>query len=227
MHIDTTTYRSPNYNNRPAGTKISAIVIHTTEGSWDSDAEWMCNPSTEVSCHYVVAPDGGVYQLVADQYRAWHAGTGSYLGVSDYNNISIGIEVSHMQGHGYGANQIPSTTELCKSLLKKYPAITRSFVVMHRQIAPDRKIDPTDVSDAQFSVWADRLFIPASARYRFVHDQAVFTDRRADAPLALGPDDGAFVCYDGDEVDIGDITDGWGWINTGIGFVPMSVIVKC
>lgn len=224
LSINKTKYRSPNYNSRPAGTKISAIVLHTTEGAWPSDAEWMCNPSSDVSCHYVIAPDGKIYELVDPANRAWHAGTGSYMGVSDYNNISIGIEISHMQGHGFGTNQLPSTTELCKQLLKSYPAITRTYVVMHRQIAPDRKIDPTDVSDAQFKAWADRLFIPAAVPYRFRFDQAVFTDRRADAPLAQGPDDDAFVFYAGNEVMIGDITDGWGWINTGIGFVPMSVI---
>lgn len=228
--IDKTTYRSPNFDARPAGTTISSIVLHTTEGAWDGDAQWLCNPQpnnpdARVSTHYVIPPSGSViYQLVDPSKRAWHAGSGSYAGKSNYNNFSIGIEISHQQGHAFGAAQLPATTDLCRHLLKQYPSITRTYMVMHRQVAPDRKIDPTDVSDAQFAVWADRLFIPASADYRFRFAQAVFTDRRADAPLAGGPDNGATVFSAGAIVAIGDITDGWGWVNTGIGFVPMSVI---
>lgn len=229
LTIDKTTYKSPNFDARPTGTTISSIVLHTTEGAWDGDAEWLCNPQPNnpdqrVSTHYVIAPDGKIYQLVDPPKRAWHAGNSSYAGKSNYNNFSIGIEISHMQGHGFGAAQFPATTDLCRQLLKQYPSITRTYVVMHRTIAPDRKVDPTDVSDAQFAAWADRLFIPASVPYRFRFAQAVFTDRRADAPLAQGPDNGAEVFNAGEVVQIGDITDGWGWINTGIGFVPMSVI---
>jgi hypothetical protein len=229
LTIDNVTYRSPNYSARPSGTAISALVCHTTEGAWDSDAEWLCNPNTDnpVSTHYVIAPDGRIYELVDPSNQAWHAGSSSYAGKSNYNAFSIGLEISHQQGRGYGAGQRAAATELARYLIAHYPAITRTYVVQHRDIAPDRKIDMTDISNANFNAWADSLFIPASAAYRFRFAQVVFTDRRADSPLALGPDDGAEVFNAGEVVQIGDITDGWGWINTGIGFVPMSVIAPC
>lgn len=121
--IDSTTYVSKNYDDRPPGTTISSIVVHTTEGSFDGDAEWMCNPASKVSTHYVIGPDGRIYQLVAPLYRAWHAGTSSYAGKSNYNNFSIGVEISHQQSHAFGANQQAALTDLCRYLLQSYPAI--------------------------------------------------------------------------------------------------------
>jgi N-acetylmuramoyl-L-alanine amidase len=152
-------YRSGNYNARPTGMAITAIVVHTTEGSWPGDIQWLCSSSSGVSCHYVISPDGDIYSIVDDSKRAWHAGDSSYAGKSDWNSFSIGIEVSHRQGQSYGFNQIPAVTDLCQYLVARYP-ITRLETVMHRTIAqpPGRKSDPTDVTDAQFASWADRLF---------------------------------------------------------------------
>src|SRR4051812_39913849 len=94
MHIDSSTYVSLNYNSRPSHMAIDAIVIHTTEGAWDSDADWMCNPASRVSTHYVISPTGGVYQLVHPNKRAWHAGDSYYAGRDNWNDFSIRIEIS-------------------------------------------------------------------------------------------------------------------------------------
>ena len=50
------TRRSPNYDDRPPGTIIDSLVIHTTEGVWPTDLDWLCSSSSGVSCHYVLAP---------------------------------------------------------------------------------------------------------------------------------------------------------------------------
>lgn len=65
---------------------------------------------------------------------------------------------------------------------------------------------------------------PLTSRYRLKADQVVFTDRRPDAPLASGPDDGMTIKRRGEEIVIGDITIGWAWDATGIGFLPLSVL---
>jgi hypothetical protein len=226
--IDKTTYVSKNFNERPPGTTIASLVIHTTEGAFDGDATWLCNPNSGVSTHFVIGPDGTIYQLVDPVHRAWHAGESSYAGKSNYNNFSIGVEISHQQGHAFGPNQQGALTALCKQLLAAYPTITRTYIVMHRQIAPDRKIDPTDVSDAQFAAWADALYIPASRRYQVVAPSAVFTDRRPDSALASGPDSGMTWLDVGDIIQVGQIKDGWLWVSDGehtppgIGFLPQS-----
>ena len=73
--IDSTTWRSPNFNNRPANTDIWAIVDHSCEGNpagneQQSSLPWLCNPAKRVSCHYYVTREGVIYQLVDDDKRA-------------------------------------------------------------------------------------------------------------------------------------------------------------
>lgn len=50
-----------------------------------------------VSCHYLIARDGEIFQLISDSRKAWHAGKGSLPFGSPYenalNNNSIGIEL--------------------------------------------------------------------------------------------------------------------------------------
>jgi hypothetical protein len=219
--------RSPNYNDRPPGTIIDSLVIHTTEGVWPGDLDWLCSASSEVSCHYVLAPDGAIYSIVDDSMRAWHAGNSSYAGRSNYNNFSLGIEVSHQQGQAYKPAQHPALTALCAWLIDIYP-INRTYLVQHRQVAPDRKIDMTNVSDAQFENWANAFYVPASRRFQIIAPCAIFTDRRPDAPLAEGPDFGMVWLEVNDVINVGQLKDGWLWVSPneheppGIGFLPAS-----
>lgn len=148
---------SPNSNARPAGVKISAIVIHTTEGKWPSDLQWLASAKSQVSCHYVISPTGKVYQIVADERRAWHAGVGAYLGISDWNDISIGIEVSRKQGDPWTEAQRSALKELCQSLITKY-SIPQSRIAAHRWIAPERRSDPTDWPDPALASWIADLY---------------------------------------------------------------------
>ena len=65
--------RSPNYSLR-GGQSISMIVLHATVGSARSALAWLTNPAARVSAHYLIDKSGHIYQLVADEYCAWHAG---------------------------------------------------------------------------------------------------------------------------------------------------------
>jgi len=225
--IDSTSYRSPNFNARPPGTIIDALVIHTTEGWWPSDIQYLCSPSSGVSCHYVIGPNGQIYSIVENANRAWHAGESYYAGRADWNSFSIGIETSHMQNQPYNAAQQPALTELCAYLIAHYP-IQRQYVVMHRYVAPARKIDMSNVSNSQFENWANALYIPAARRYQITAPTAVLTDRRPDAPLASGPDNGQMHLMPGEVINVGQIQDGWLWVSDnehnppGIGFIGAS-----
>lgn len=94
---------SPNFGDRKGHT-INTLVIHCTDGNFPSDLNWLCNPDSQVSSHYVVSPTGDIYSLVDESKTAWHAGkvvkpkvalikdsTGAYINPNLY---SIGIEVS-------------------------------------------------------------------------------------------------------------------------------------
>jgi hypothetical protein len=161
--INTSKYKSGNYDDRPSqGGAITALVIHTTEGNWDSDAKWLCNPTSGVSTHYVVPPTGNVaFRLVEEAKRAWHAGESYYHGRSDWNDFSIGVEISHLEGQVWSAGQRTLLTELCKDLVQRHN-IAESNVVAHRWVAtPEgRKRDPTDWPDDQFRAWIHSLYAP-------------------------------------------------------------------
>ena len=75
---------SCNYSSR-SGTSISAVTIHTIQGSYAGAISWAQNCSSNVSYHYVErSSDGQVTQLVIEADKAWHVG--------NENPYTIGIE---------------------------------------------------------------------------------------------------------------------------------------
>lgn len=97
------------------------------------------------SAHYLIEADGGVFQLVAEDQAAWHAGKAFWAGASDINARSIGIELVN-GGHdfdlpGYPDAQIDAVIGLLGAILKRHD-IAPWRVVGHSDVAPERKLDP-------------------------------------------------------------------------------------
>jgi len=66
---------SCNYSSR-SGTAISAITIHTIQGTYAGAISWSQNCNSSVSYHYVVrSSDGQVTQMVNEANKAWHVGS--------------------------------------------------------------------------------------------------------------------------------------------------------
>src|SRR5690606_34349771 len=66
---------SCNYSSR-SGTAISAITIHTIQGSYAGAISWSQNCASNVSFHYVLrSSDGQVTQMVLESNKAWHVGS--------------------------------------------------------------------------------------------------------------------------------------------------------
>ncbi|HYG52961.1 MAG TPA: N-acetylmuramoyl-L-alanine amidase [Flavobacteriales bacterium] len=66
---------SCNYSSR-AGTPVSAITIHTIQGTYAGAISWAKNCDANVSYHYVVrSADGQVTQMVDETIKAWHVGS--------------------------------------------------------------------------------------------------------------------------------------------------------
>jgi N-acetyl-anhydromuramyl-L-alanine amidase AmpD len=75
---------SCNYSSR-SGTAISAVTIHTVQGTYAGCISWFQNCSAGVSAHYVArSSDGQITQMVLEAGKAWHVGTN--------NPYTIGIE---------------------------------------------------------------------------------------------------------------------------------------
>ncbi|HST43663.1 MAG TPA: N-acetylmuramoyl-L-alanine amidase [Luteimonas sp.] len=156
---------SPNHNARRA----TLIVVHYTEQ--ESVAQSLltlrtANSGGRVSSHYLIGDDGALYQLVADEARAWHAGSGRWGTISDVNSASIGIELDNNGREPFSAAQIDTLLRLLDDLCTRL-GIPRTHVIGHSDMAPTRKIDPgplfpwKQLFDAGFGTWPDDKAGPA------------------------------------------------------------------
>jgi hypothetical protein len=66
---------SCNFSSR-SGTPVSAVVIHTVQGSYAGAISWAKNCNSNVSYHYVIrSSDGQVTQMVYEKDKGWHVGS--------------------------------------------------------------------------------------------------------------------------------------------------------
>jgi glycosyltransferase involved in cell wall biosynthesis len=74
-----------------------AVVVHTTDGTFEGTLAWFHEPASGVSAHHVVGLDGRVVEVVPEQDTARHAGHDprpelAVLGEDPPNLVTIGIE---------------------------------------------------------------------------------------------------------------------------------------
>ena len=140
---------SPNFDRRAL--PVSMIVLHYTGmASAQAAIDWLANPASRVSAHYVVAEDGQVVRMVAEENRAWHAGRSWWRGIVDVNSASIGIEIVN-PGHEFGYRPFPepqmaAVEALVADVARRY-GIRPVMVVGHSDVAPARKADPGELFD--------------------------------------------------------------------------------
>lgn len=161
LAIDTTSWKSPNFSLRRV--KIDMIVLHSGGGSKISDLRELTAPKPHaldqrVSSHYYVDRAGNIYQLVKDEFEAWHAGVSFWRGRTDLNQYSIGIELEHKDDRDkdYPEVQRQALRELCVFLITKH-VIQKENIVTHKQIALGRKTDPNEWPDIQ--TFIDNLYL--------------------------------------------------------------------
>ena len=163
---------SPNYNSRPTSVDVDSVVVHTTEGSLAGTLSWLQNPASGVSAHFVIAPNGDLYQMVNSRNRAWHA--------TYYNSRSIGIEMvgyanaastwndenlaTLAQVLAWSAVQFDIPVQRPAGNAYDYPNDTfnAAGIVGHSQIQPWNKSDPGPYFPWQ-SVLADTNAVIAAA----------------------------------------------------------------
>lgn len=103
-----------------------------------------------VSSHYLIDIDPPtIYRLVDESRLAWHAGRSSWLGQTELNASSIGIEIVNA-GHAgdprgeyapFPDAQIEAVIKLVKDIARRH-AVAPHRIVGHSDIAPQRKSDP-------------------------------------------------------------------------------------
>ena len=144
---------SPNYEARRTGTSPDMVLLHYT-GMNEAEAavQWLANPRSRVSAHYLVEADGAIIQMVPEAKRAWHAGDSFWAGERDINSVSIGIEI-HNAGHEapeglppYPRLQMEALAALCRDIAARW-SIVPARVLGHSDVSPARKIDPGEHFD--------------------------------------------------------------------------------
>ena len=148
---------SPNQDERPPGTEISLVVLHSISlppGEYGGESierlftnclDPAAHPyfreicGLKVSAHFLVRRDGGVIQFVPAERRAWHAGVSSWRGRERCNDFSIGIELEGSEETPFEPVQYEALTKLIKQLQKQHPL---RDIAAHSEIAPGRKTDP-------------------------------------------------------------------------------------
>jgi len=138
-----TRYQSPNHESR-----ARFIVLHYTDLDFAESLRVLTQD--RVSSHYLVDVDPPtIYRLVDESRLAWHAGRSSWLGQTELNASSIGIEIVN-DGHSgdprgeyapFPDAQIDAVIKLVKDIARRH-AVAPHRIVGHSDIAPQRKSDP-------------------------------------------------------------------------------------
>jgi len=133
---------SPNFGPRRNGLRPELVVLHYTAMDSCAAAERaLCDPTREVSAHYLISESGGILALVNEEMRAWHAGAGTWAGVGDVNSRSIGIELANTGFAPFAAAQMDALEGLLPGILGRW-SIPPEGVIGHSDMAPGRKSDP-------------------------------------------------------------------------------------
>ena len=156
LTIDYNSYRTTT----PYGKRVRFLVLHYT--ALDFAASVKALTTGAASAHYLIpAPHDPSYKaagfkgqrifnLVAEEDRAWHAGVSGWARRDNLNDTSIGIEIVNQgyrdtpQGrvwYPFSEAQIQALIPLLKDIAKRH-GITPDRIIGHSDIAPGRKVDP-------------------------------------------------------------------------------------
>ncbi len=148
---------SPNHNERKP---VIIVLHHTDQDNVQQSLHTLrtANSGGKVSSHYLVGSDGHIYQLVADNRRAWHAGGGRWGSLADLNSTSIGIEIDNDGNSPFAPAQIAALIRLLGDVCTRLD-IPRTQIIAHADLAPTRKSDPNryfpwqQLAEAGFGLW--------------------------------------------------------------------------
>ena len=126
------------------------LIIHSTDLPTTTSLEVLTQSTREVSCHYLISPEGNIYRMVPEDRRAWHAGKSYWRGQTDINSASIGIELVWPPDREAAEDEIPgpfpepqleALYTLAEDITSRW-GILPEDVLAHSDIAPGRKRDP-------------------------------------------------------------------------------------
>jgi N-acetyl-anhydromuramyl-L-alanine amidase AmpD len=189
------------------------IVLHYTEQhsvQQSLDTLRSANSGGPVSAHYLIGADGHVYQLVADELRAWHAGPGRWGTITDVNSTSLGIELDNDGATPFAQAQIDSLLRLLTDLTGRLQ-IPRTQIIGHQDLAPTRRDDPgplfpwAQLAAAGFGRWPQGTLVDPPAGFDPWMAMAVLGYPLQDRAAAVRAFHNHFRGIGGDELDDQDL----------------------
>ena len=143
---------SPNFKSGRDCYKIMGITLHITSDSKRGNAtNWLCDPKSGVSAHYVVEKNGDVFQLVGDADTSWAQGiivnpptAKIYKDMSSVNPNKYMLSIECVSaGEPLEAAQRASLIELINILCNKHSIPrTRYNIIGHYELSSAKPFDP-------------------------------------------------------------------------------------
>ncbi|MEU2673222.1 N-acetylmuramoyl-L-alanine amidase [Streptomyces sp. NPDC007164] len=124
---------------RPDDYTIDRVVIHVTQGSYQSAVKVFQDPGHGAAAHYVVRKDGHVTQMIRELDVAFHAGNRSY------NERSVGIEHEGFvdRPQDFTAAMYGASARLTAAICGRYGMpVDREHIIGHVEVPGTDHTDP-------------------------------------------------------------------------------------
>ncbi len=122
---------SPLNNRRETRRATEFIVLHTTEGAAIGSLEKLRRYG---EAHYMIDTKGKVYRIIERHRVAFHAGRSMWMGKTNLDNISIGIEMVGYHDKPLTAAQTRALRELLRQLKSIYK-VPDTRILPHSMVA--------------------------------------------------------------------------------------------
>ncbi|WP_128380114.1 N-acetylmuramoyl-L-alanine amidase [Streptomyces cavernae] len=124
---------------RPDDYGIDMVIIHVTQGSFDSAVKVFQDPGHGAAAHYIVRKDGRVTQMIRELDVAFHAGN------REYNERSIGIEHEGFveRASSFTDEMYESSARLTAGICERYGIpVDREHIIGHVEVPGTDHTDP-------------------------------------------------------------------------------------
>ncbi|MFG3657983.1 N-acetylmuramoyl-L-alanine amidase [Streptomyces sp. NPDC047706] len=124
---------------RPADYTIDMVIVHVTQGSFDSAVKVFQDPEHGAASHYIVRDDGHIAQMIRELDVAYHAGN------RDYNERSIGIEHAGFvdRPQDFTDEMYAASARLTAGICRRYGVpVDREHIIGHVEVPGTDHTDP-------------------------------------------------------------------------------------
>ena len=108
---------------------VSAVVVHISQGSYQSGIDWLTKPESKASAHLFISPRGEVAQLVSFQDTAWANGLSDDSGVWRNSRGKVVAPTWALLKPGMDPNRHTISVELAGFSTQARPAVQIAALV--------------------------------------------------------------------------------------------------